>query len=297
MALSFALVDVNGVERALDDSTGVHVAMGSKGLGMPSISVSGDKLPYAPGETPRQVATPASVLDIPIYIEAATSALLDALLDTVRGWVLPGTERRTTPRTVLFRVTRDDGAEREIEGVYGGGLEGDDLAGVETWQDGMLSLFCPDPYWRDIAATEVTFTSGTGVRSWFPYWPYDLTPSSVFAEQTITNGGQVEAWPVWTITGPGSNPTLANLTTGEELSLVMELGAGDVVTIDTSESGATAKTIRDQNGANLWPLATPLSVMWPLEVGGTDVRVSLAGATVASSVELAYRRRWAGGHR
>lgn len=298
MALTFELVDVDGVVRSLDDTTGVYVALGSRGLGFPRVQPNGDKLPYAPGVGLRRISTPPSVLDVPIYLGASTDALLDALLDTVRGWVRPGTERNATPGTVFLRVTREDGAIREIEGVYAGGLDGDDAAGVDTWHDAMLSLYCPEAYWRDATATTHTFTSGVGVRSWFPYWPYDLTPSAVFAEESITNTGQIETWPVWTITGPCTDPTFTNLTTGEILELSgLTLAAGDVVTVDTSERGATAKTIENQNGVNLWPYATTTSVLWPLEKGANIVRVTMGGTSGASSVQLSYRRRWAGGHR
>lgn len=297
MAFGIVLVDTSGTTRALDGSLGVSVPLGSRGMSFPSITPNGDKLPYAPGVALRRVSTAPGVLDLPLILRAATSAALDTIMDNIRGWILPGTERNATPDTVYIRVTRDDGAVREIEGVARLS-EGDDSAGGPILQRAILSLYCHEAYWRDVTATTVTFTSGTGVRSWFPYWPYDLTPSAIFSEETITNSGQIETWPVWTITGPGSDPTVTNLTTGETLVLSgLTLAAGDVVTIDTSESGATAKTITDANGVNLWPYATTASALWPLEVGANVVRVELDGATGASSVELSYRRRWAGGHR
>lgn len=298
MSVAFSLVDVAGVVHALDTTTGVNVLVGERGLGMPAFDVAGDKLPYAPGVALGRLATGPTVIELPIEVAAATSALLDALLDALRSWLLPGTERRTAPATVFLRVTRSDGAAREIEAVYLSGLDGDGAAGVETWQDAVLSLRAPDPYWRDVAATIVTFTGGSGVRSWWPYYPYDLTPSAVFAEQSVANAGQVEAWPTWTITGPGSDPVLTNLTTGEALAFEgLDLAAGDVVTIDTGERGATAKTIRNQQGANLWSYVPIASEMWPLAVGANAVRVQMSGTSGASAVQLAYRKRWAGGLR
>jgi hypothetical protein len=296
MSLSFALVDVAGVVHALDNTTGVNVAAGPHGLGMPPVAVTGDKLPYAPGAALRRISTPPSTIEVPIEIAATTSALLDALLDTVRGWVLPGTELDALPSTVKLRVTRADGAVREIEGVYAGGLEGDDLAGVETWHDAVLSLFCPDPYWSDAVDTTVTFTATPPASAaWFPYYPYNLAPASVFSTQDITNTGQVEAWPVWTINGPCSEPVVRNLTTGEVFALVgLSLAVGDVVTIDTRPR---RKSVRRADGTNLWPLASAGSALWPLRPGLNSVRVELVGTTADSSAVLSYRRRWAGGHR
>lgn len=297
MTFGFSLVDVNGTSRALDGSLGIYVRRGMRGGGYPDIKPSGDKLPYAPGVALRRVETAAGIVEVPLRAERSTQALLETLLDDLRGWVLPGTERNNTPSTVKLQVTGAGGAVREIEGVAT--LDrGDDGAGWTKWQLYILTLFCADPYWRDASASTFTFTSGTGVRTWWPLYDLDLTPSAVYAEQTITLGGHVEAWPIWTITGPGSDPTLTNLTTGEVLALEgLTLLAGDVVTVDTSERGETAKTITNQNDANLWPYASPTSQLWPLGVGANDVRVQLANTSGASSVALDYRRRWAGGHR
>lgn len=297
MTAAFTLVDTSGSTHVLGAASGVYLLRGAKGLGGPSLAVNEDKLPYAPGTRLRRLSTPPARLDLPIEIRAASVALLDTLMDTLRGWVLPGTEASAEPETVFLRCVRDDGASREIEGIYVGGLEGDEAAGGTLWQKAVLSLYCSDPYWRDTAETEVTFTNGVGLRLWFPLYPYDLSPSAVFAEQTITNTGQVETWPVWTITGPGSDPTLTNLTTGEVLALDLTLADGDVVTIDTNERGATAKTITNQNDVNLWPFASATSVLWPLQRGANEIRVAMSGTSGDSAIELAYRRRWAGGYR
>lgn len=291
--LIFTLIDTSGVSHVLDiNALGIDVAPGAKNLGMPTIAVNSNKLAYAPGGALTRVSTPPTEVDIPLFAQRSTAALLEQLLDDLTGWVHPGTERDATPKTIRFQALSSDGTSRELEGVCTGGLDDSDTleAMGTTWQDLVLSLTCVDPYPRDASATVYTFTSGLGIRSWWPYWPYDLTPSAVFAQEVITNSGQIEAWPIWTITGPGSDPTLTNLTTGEVLALSgLTLAAGDVVTIDTSEG---VKTILNQNGVNLWPYATLASEMWPLGVGTNSIRVQMAGATGSSAVALSYRRRW-----
>lgn len=300
----FTLVDVNGVSHVLDgDALGIGVAPGARGLGMPEITPNTTKLAGAPGGALARVSTQPTTVDIPLFAQRSTAALLEDLLDNLAGWVLPGTERNATPSMVRFQMLASDGTHREIEGVCVGGLDSDDSLEVmgATWQDLILTLECPDPYPRDVVATAHTFTSGTGLTTWWPYYELQFMPSAVYAEETIANGGQIEAWPVITITGPGSNPTLTNLTTGEVLELSanggLSLVAGETVTIDTNERGATRKTILDGGGANLWPYATPASDMWPLVVGDNLIRVQMDGATVASSVVLSFRRRWARGRR
>lgn len=298
MSLTFTLVDVSGVSHtlALDSSLhGIAVATGAKGLGIPPLTINSNKLPYAPGSALSRIATPPSTVDIPLFVQQSTAALLEQALDDLSGWLLPGTERKSTPDTIRFQVTSTDGTSREIEGVFTGSLDDDDAITVagDIWQDLELSILCPDPYPRDVTPVTHTFTSGTGVRSWWPYYPLDVTPSNVYAEESITNDGHLECWPVWTITGPATNVILSNLTTDEVLDLsAYSVPGGDVVTIDTSERGVTAKTIQNTAGANLWPYASATSVLWPLERGSNTVRVQAAGTTVASSIVMAYRRRW-----
>lgn len=295
--LSFALVDVNGTNHALDGSLGISVRRGLRGGGFPDIKPTGDKLPYAPGIALRRVSTAETIVEIPLTLRHSSQALLETLIDDLRSWVLPGTERNGSPATVRFQATLAGGAIREIEGVAT--LDrGDDASGWQSWQLYVLTLYCPDPYARDVTPTVVTLTEDEGQRAWFNYWPYDVTPSGAFAEITVTNDGHVEAWPVWVVTGPFTSIELHNLTTGELLAVDYEAAAGEAVTIDTSERGDTAKTITAAGGANLWPFVdAPTSTLWPFEVGENRVRITLKGSAADTAVALTYRRRWAGLHR
>lgn len=291
----YTLVDTAGVSHTLGsgDAAGINVAPGAKGLGMPGFSINTDKLPYAPGGRARRISTPPTTIDIPLTIEAATATALETLLDNLAGWVLPGTENDDAPSTITFRVTATDGSSRELSAVCTGGLDDDDLltAFGTTWQDTVLSLVVPDPYWSDIVDTVVTFSSTPPASaSWFPYYPYNLAPTSVFSTQDITLGGQIEAWPVWTIIGPCSQPALRNLTTGDVFAIDTTVAAGDSITVDTRP---IHKSVRRADGTNLWPQVVAGSVMWPLSVGLNSVRVELSETTLATSTSLTYRRRWA----
>jgi len=60
-----------------------------------------------------------------------------------------------------------------------------------------------------------------------------VTVSSGTDPLTVTNAGNANAYPVFTITGPGTTFTISNLTTGHSLTLDKTLIAGDTVEIDT----------------------------------------------------------------
>jgi hypothetical protein len=293
--VAYTLVDTAGVSHVFGsgDAAGIGVAPGAKGLGVPAFAINVDKLPYAPGGRTRRISTPPAMVDIPLTMQAASAAALEALLDNLAGWVLPGTENVATPKTVRFQVLATDGTVREIEGICTGGFDDDDSLNAfgVNWQDTILSLLVPDPYWSDTTDTVVTFSSTPPASaSWFPYYPYNLAPTSVFSTQDITLGGQIEAWPVWTITGPCSQPALRNLTTGDVFALDTGIAIGDTITVDTRP---LHKSVRRADGTNLWPQVVAGSVMWPLDVGLNSVRVELSTTTLATSASLTYRRRWA----
>jgi hypothetical protein len=107
----------------------------------------------------------------------------------------------------------------------------------------------------------------------------------------VTNAGDVEAWPVWTITGPGSGIVLRNLTTGQSMDFgVGALAAGNTVVVDTRPG---AKTAVANGSINVFPFLSAASVLWSLQRGANAVRLEMSGAIAgASGLSLAYRPRY-----
>lgn len=62
--------------------------------------------------------------------------------------------------------------------------------------------------------------------------PYFFGESIINDTQAVAYTGDVDTYPVITITGPITNPVIENETTGEALRLEYEISAGDAVTID-----------------------------------------------------------------
>ena len=146
-----------------------------------------------------------------------------------------------------------------------------------------------DPYWYDTADIVNTYVSGGTPPAFFPFFPLRLSSSSVFASPVVVNDGDVEAWPVWTIVGPGSAIVLRNLTVGSVLSLPVTLGVDEAVTIDTRPG---VKTVRNSSGLSLFGSLTWDSALAALVKGPNTLALEMSGATPASSIMLSYRRRF-----
>lgn len=237
-------------------------------------------------------------------------ARLRQVLHDVREFVLPihvgedtDTELRSTLRALAYamdpvrgdgrvRITGPGGDQREINCRVSAGLELEETQGetaMPTDQLATVVFRAVDPYWYATSDVVVDYTFTGTVTTFFPVFPVRLSTSEVFADTTVDNTGDVNAWPVWTVTGPGSTINLRNLTTGKLTTLATTaLVAGESVVIDTRPG---AKTVTRQDGTSLFS-DLGSTVLWPLARGANSIRIEMGGATSASSVRLAYRPRY-----
>lgn len=280
-------IDPAGTVTELSDLPGVR-ALGDTGLDMPAVTMVEDTVPGQAGSRLRQVRIAARDAVLPFHLNAASDAALRDLLRTLA--------RRLDPQRGdgKLRHTAIDGSMRELTCRYSGGLEGARTNGQAgpTFRKGALLFRAHDPYWYDTAGQSQTYT--TGAQPVFFSDPFfgspKLASDTVLGTQTISNAGDVEAWPVWTLKGPASSPiVLQNDTTGQEIRLAVTLTAAQSVVIDARPF---RKTVRRDDGTNLFGSLDPTSALWSLPQGDSTVTISLPGATADSFVTLNYARRW-----
>lgn len=281
----FSWIDTNGTEHVFD-GTYYKVLMGIEGRFMPPFRFIEDEVPMQPGNRLRLVKTQAREVDLPLLIRGTTDIELRtkvrALMNAINPSLGDGRLRVWTPIVEC----------RELFCRYLSGMElteGTDSHGL-TWQKVILIFRAQDPYWYDLNPTIYTFTTGTPA-TFFPFFPLRLSSSTVFADTTIPNNGDVECWPEWIITGPGSSIVLRNLTTGEGLTINATLTTGETITIDTRPG---IKTVTKNDGTNLYGLLGSNPILWSLQKGSTSVRIEMSGATSDSSVQLTQKNRYLG---
>jgi phage-related protein len=271
-------------------ATELHVQPGVSGRFAPPVVIQEDEVPGIPGSRFREARHGPREFPLPIFYEAVDEATKRLGLRTLIREMDP------VAGTGKLRVYSPVGDQREINCrvVAGLGLdEGTDSA-YPGWQKAVAMFRAFDPYWYDTSDTIETFTSGAAA-SFFPIFPIRLSSSEVFIDATVNNTGDLETWPVWEITGPGSDIRMLDLNTGAVTDLTsgagtVTVGSGEVVTLDTRPG---AKTVTLSDGTNLWPYLSTDSTLWPLAVGPNSVRVEMGGAvTGESSVRLTYRPRY-----
>lgn len=280
MTETISWVDVDATEHDLTDQADVKVLRGPTGRFMPPIALVTEVVPLAPGARLRDIRHDVREVMLPLRVMGSTATEARTALrafcrrfDPVRG-------------DGHLRVTAPGGDRRELTCRYVGGMEVDEVDGLQTYRRASVVFHAFDPYWYDVSDRVRTYETGEEA-TFFPLFPLRLSSSEVFADATEDNDGDVEAWPVWTITGPGSGPVLRNLTTGKHLSLTHTLAAGDVVVVDTRPG---VKTITDEDGTNLYSTRASGSALWSLATGSNTLRIELSSATDATSVRMTYRR-------
>lgn len=264
-------------------TTALSVDWDAFGRFMPPIRRNEETVPLQPGARLRDAVHDVREVLLTLILTGVDESALRASLRSLTATFDP------SRGDGKLRVTAPDSVQRELTCRYSGGLELSERLGDDSgpgWQEVPALFRAVDPYWYDTSSTVQTFTSGTP-QTFFPIFPIRLSSSTVFSSTAVDNTGDVAAWPVWTITGPGTNLVLRNLTTGKTLAMTYTLAAGQTITVDTRPG---AKTVTLNTGANLYQYLTSPPHLWSLRRGSNTVQVELSSVTSASSVALSYKR-------
>lgn len=251
------------------------------GLGAAPISLVTDAHPRG-GARVRHIQPQPRTITWPLLVEGTTHgeflgrwrALADAFVQT----------RRLGPGTL--RIARPDGTWREIQAYYEAGYDGEPGQG-HTWDTVVLSLWCEDPYWMGPEVADFRAYQAAADPFLNPFMT--VADSQVLGATTVFNPGSVEAWPVWTITGPATDVTATNTTTDEAWVLTPDsLGAGDVATVTTDPPAVRGPADEIWTGLLDWPA----SALWGLQPGLNSITFAVSDAAAGTRIDWSYRPRY-----
>lgn len=283
----FTWIDPAGVAYPLNDPGTYFVpgplpAQGQYGVPLAMVD---HQIPLLPGRREQYIQIDANDVRMPLLIHGDTTQILDAQIRTLSEAMRP-----TRGRGVLQHQS-NDGTVRQLFCREVGRLR-DVQMRSPGWAQVGLQFYAADPFWYDFDYTTVA-TVPAGVATFFqnPFFPIHLSASSSSNAFTIFNNGQDVAWPIWTITGPGTNFVLTNTSTGQALTAGIALTAGQAITIDTRPDKLT---VTREDGSNQWATITPASLLWSLAVGSNAITIAITGGGVGTSVQLQYKQRYEG---
>lgn len=308
-------IDPDGTEWPLSltgDDPGWFTVNGPAGWGATPIELVTDPLPRG-GEQVRFIRSQPRRIQWPMYIGGETHLeFVSRYRNLMRAFTK--TTQRGAPG--WLRIRRPDGRYRQIACYYEQGFEGESGQN-HLWAKPVITLYCPDGYWssdqevrawREIAPGAPEDPEDPGDPVLKPFLnPFMTISSSKIVSggggdgggggdtegdlTTITNTGDVEAWPVWTIRGPMSRLVAENITAGARFALHHTLLPEQTVTITTNRPTVRGPGDENLTGKVDWfnPIGTEL---WPLLDGQNQIRFRVDGAGAGTRVDLVFTPRF-----
>jgi hypothetical protein len=154
-----------------------------------------------------------------------------------------------------------------------------------------IIVVAPDP--RRYAATPLAPSvglpqTGTGGLTFNLLYPLLFGSGASGGQMTVTHGGTTAVWPVWSILGPVSGPSITNVDTGEILQFdsSFTVPAGVVCTVDTDAKTVTMQGVNRRD-------ALVRAGWFELQPGDTDIRFTSTGLyDPAATLTAMYAEAW-----
>ena len=247
--------DVLRLDDVLMTGKGAQAISGLTGFGLPPVNVqwlegAGD------GATFRTKRLLPRDIDLPLYIDGSDREGLKTFLARL-AHVLAG---ECTLRLVEDHATASWSTKVHRTGggdfIYGSDTTGErDLSMVITLRAG-------NPFWLKDEAESVTITNaGSGDNFMSQLAHLRVTPAQAIGKINLENEGDAEAFPVWTVIGPGTNFEAIS-PSGERIAFEPPILGNEVITIDTATGLVT-----DQDGDNRYSDLAPSPRLWTVPPG------------------------------
>jgi hypothetical protein len=278
-AVEVTLVGVDGSRHdLLACSPPMTLTDGSTFRGMTPYAVSTRVLgPSIPGEQVTAVRAVPRTFTLPVIVAGNNEQTFDAAHGNLESILAP----IQGPCRIIYR--RADGTHREIVCHYIDGASNFEVHDFTRERHVVAPLVfrAHYPYWRAVETPEGTSTGHFSDGGFAGSNPL-----------TVNNIGDVETWPVVTLTGPAENVEAINLTTGQYWRMTEVLAtAANTVRIETDPRSRAVwlgddfrPDILDPTAAELWPLVPGnnlivLRAISPANAGTFDIRWPLLYGT------------------
>lgn len=201
----------------------------------------------------------------------------------------------------VLEVRRPGVPPRFINVVYRDGLGGKFGEDFRGWHYKVgLTLIAHDPYfWEadsmvswNVRGNYKPFISGGEMVKTHSFFPVILSPSVVNGSRKVTISGDVEAFPIWQITGAVTDVRVTNVETGDSFSITGSIAPGETITVDTTVFDVYSQN--DRSGA-LWDRLTVDSKLFRLDAGRHTIKVTGSGMDERSEIALIYKPRYVKG--
>ncbi len=280
--VDISLIGSNGDTIALtNDYSDFILTTGVLGFGIPPTQVRIAQS-ASDGGVWRNTKRGVRDIDLPIVIMGTDRQDLETKLRRLSNLL----QDLNGPTTI--RATYTDGTAYELKAHYVGG--GDVEYGAESNQKmarWAISMQAPQPYWESVNPLNYTLQmlAGRGLlKGTSSLTQLRLSGQYGFGDVTLTNPGDVSAYPVWTITGPANSVSITANGIGFTYNEVIP--AGDQIVIDTFNG-----TVTDQNGLNKYGNLAAAPKLFAIKPGTQTVTIAAPGADATTIIAGNFKPR------
>lgn len=161
-----------------------------------------------------------------------------------------------------------------------------DLASIINARgEAKLEFYAADPRWYSDTLSQATFNTATAVsgKGFNKSFDYGWGGSGTNGSLSVVNAGNFPTYPSIVLTGPLTNITLTNETTGQSLVITYTLPAAETLTIDFN-----AKTILLNGSASRYSAKS--GTWWMLKPGANSLRMTVNAGSGTGLVS--WRDAW-----
>lgn len=161
-------------------------------------------------------------------------------------------------------------------------------------KDFQLSMVAADPriYSTTLYSTTVSASTAAGAGG-FPFnmsFPINFGAASVTGQILAENRGNAQTYPLLTVTGPGTNPSIYNATTGQTISIIYTLSAGESLVIDTLNRTVLLNGVAANNKYGALDFLN--TSWWGMASGVNDIRLIFYSYAAGASLRVDWRDAW-----
>jgi len=270
--------------------------LGDENFGMAPLHMITSRSPVQHGDTTLDFRLDPRIIQIPLLVECET---LQEQYDQ-RNYLLQMFKPSNVDGKII--VEYPDGRQRWITTRVLGGLDFNMETSAGYSIRAVVKLRCSDPTWYDPTGYTLPLVTISGTSTVYPkIYPTTYGTTLIDGSFTINYLGTWLSYPIITVTGPVTNFSITNTSSGQNITLV----PGTVIAAATTlrfDLRYGFKTVTDQAGVNRIGLIDSTSELAQFAIfpapdvpnGINNLVVSGTGTTIASSVYLSYFDRFVG---
>lgn len=261
---------------------GILKLIGSRGFGVAPTNLS-IREGAAEGGRHRRTKRGIRQLDIPFAFNGETPL---EVYGYMRNLVNVLNDRDTPCRMFVSHAGEDVFTEVHLaagaDHQYGTDTNG------RTWARWPVTLKAPNPYWTAVNAINYslsTANAGRGLIKSTSLSKLRLTSSSAIGSVVVNNPGDVPAYALWTVRGPGNGFTAK--IAGSGFAFTVPILNSIPITIDTEN-----KTVTDATGANRYGDLGPAPKLFPIPAGRSVIDIVMEGSNSTSLIQFNFQPRY-----